>query len=261
MTADAWRIWRDALDQALADAMVEPGGTSADLEDAVHRLRAGIKRAQSLTRIAPPTLAEPSRRFRARINRIKRRLAAVRSLHVLRQTIAALLPENTEMPTIWHNAFAIDEARCRTRLEQAAEALAKVRGHLASWPIPTEDAGLIRKALARARKKAGARMPKHIDTAPVDAIHQFRSAVIAEIGQTRFVEGQGGVKPGKRPKRLDRLRTALGDFNDLDHAIEALESAWVRRLPGLDPGLIARAKAKQNRLRKTIAHRAAAVYS
>ena len=260
MPADAWRNWHDALDRALREAMVEPGRPSADLEDAVHRMRAGIKRAQSLTRIAPPSLAEPSRQFRARINRIKRRLAAVRSLHVLRQTIVALLPENTEMPAIWHNAFAIDEDRCRARLGQAAEALDKARSHLASWPVPTEDAGLILKALASARKKAGARMPKHINTAPVDAIHRFRSAVIAEIGQTRFVEEQGGVKLGKRPKRLDRLRTALGDFNDLDHAIEALESAWARRLPGLDPGLLARAKAKQNRLRKTTARRAAALY-
>ena len=100
MPADAWRNWHDALDRALREAMVEPGRPSADLEDAVHRMRAGIKRAQSLTRIAPPSLAEPSRQFRARINRIKRRLAAVRSLHVLRQTIVALLPENTEMPAI-----------------------------------------------------------------------------------------------------------------------------------------------------------------
>jgi hypothetical protein len=204
-------------------AVEELGALGAMLDDirpgqSVHGTRRRIKRIRSLLRLIRAPLGEESfRRLNAALREAAGSLAGPRRAEAL-VIVARHLEPKSARPAYWR---PLAEAYSRTHdadagpangLVKARTTIAAVMQDLAQVRLADADEGAVAVALITTYGKARKRLRQALASDDAGELHEARKFLIHHLHH-RAILALGGKK---QLARLEALRQALGDLNDLD---------------------------------------------
>jgi CHAD domain-containing protein len=219
----AYGDWLDAINTSLTHARTPELNSFTTRAERTHKLRAALKNTRALLRLAPPTDRRKARRFRRQLALIADSLAKDRDRHVLRETLENL-----------NHAFACaphsDTIKSMKRFKKACAEIQHVQNEVFKKFKITARAIKLKKYIKRAQNR-----------------------------ERQFLRPLIGYPSVKQIKKFDRLRSLLGDFNDLEYAIAKLRGVPQQAaiMPKMIEAkravkLIERAQQKQAHLRQKI---------
>ena len=248
----AYGDWLDAINTSLTHARTPELNSFTTRAERTHKLRAALKNTRALLRLAPPTDRRKARRFRRQLALIADSLAKDRDRHVLRETLENL-----------NHAFACaphsDTIKSMKRFKKACAEIQHVQNEVFKKFKITARAIKLKKYIKRAQNRERHHRPDHVQTATATELHRWRLALVPVLLQGKFLRPLIGYPSVKQIKKFDRLRSLLGDFNDLEYAIAKLRGVPQQAaiMPKMIEAkravkLIERAQQKQAHLRQKI---------
>lgn len=227
----------------IGGALAQLAGPSPD-PAGVHDVRKRIKKLRGLFRLVRPGFAEAAAEA-AILREVAQGLAAVREAEVMLATLDRLAPAEGAHPALRGAlAQAVAAARGRTdlpeRIAAARAALSDMAERAEGWRVDGRDGRVLRAALARSFRRAGAAMATaRADPSP-EALHEWRKRIKDIWYQARLLDPvwPEGMAPFRQT--ADDLAEDLGDHHDLA-ALAAWADAW--REDGADAAVAVRALA------------------
>jgi len=244
--APDWRDWLSAISEQINIAKSVGTATPEPEEEDIHRLRAAVKYARALLRLAPPSISDQATRYRKQLKRVAHRLSRFRDRTVLMESLATLSHhfDKATSTTLSKNA--------RVALQNAKTRLDAISELLRTLPEPVEEPTELKKAIKRYKKRMQRRTPKNWRSASNAKIHIYRSALIVHSCQIHFLKSARHKPKGNYIRHLDELRLYLGELNDLDRLVDySLESRF-RYLFKQDETVVEHARHRQEVLRKKL---------
>ena len=223
MTASRKSGWpphcRAALARALRLASRQFPRAGEDEATRVHDVRKTLKGAAGLARLFTDLVGQPAEAALAAINAARRKVGRARDLDILPAVIAALDPPPEARDALVAAIAEQREAERRAHHEFDVGGLAaELRGladSVEAWDVEAAGAAPLIAALRRsyrsARRRGGAALPG----GPPRELHGLRVRVVDLVHQLGVFEPAWPAMMRATMRELQRLRTALGDHNDL----------------------------------------------
>jgi CHAD domain-containing protein len=245
-TCPTWGDWLSAISEQI-DLAKSVGNSKAQPEDEdIHRLRAAVKYARALLRLAPPSVHTETSKHQLQLQRIARRLSRLRERFVLGETLAGLSSEDG----VGVKAPLSDKAL--TALENAKLRLETIGQFIRSLPPPDEDADYLRQRIRHFKRRMRRREPKDWRKATITALHVYRSALIVHLCQVQFLKNRTDKPKQKYIHHLEALRQHLGEINDLDRLIDFSKQRRYSELFEQDRSVVKKAALRQKKLRAVL---------
>ena len=242
-TCPTWDDWLSAVSEQI-DLAKSVGKSQAHAEDEdIHRLRAAVKYARALLRLAPPSLYAETSKHQLQLQRIARRLSRLREKFVLSETLAGLSSKDEV------RVKAPLSDRALKALENAKLRLETIGQFIRSLPPPDEDARYLRQRIKHFKRRMRRREPKDWRSATITDLHVYRSALIVHLCQVQFLKNRTDRPKQKYIHHLEALRQHLGEINDLDRLIDFSQQRRYRDLFEQDRTVIKKAATRQKKLR------------
>lgn len=194
-------------------------------EAAVHDVRRTLKVLRSLVVLIRPALGEAAyRRDAGTLRQVSKALAGPRRLDAMDEAASKLCVFATPGPyagaaMVFGTAAAkLAETSRGAPIDRAAlvSAMRQFRVRIAAWPLPPEDPSLFVKAAGRTLRKARRLTRKGLRKRHIETLHRGRTSLIHHLNHIRLMAEIGFPLDPDRLPRLEKLRGALGDLNDLD---------------------------------------------
>ena len=244
--APDWRDWLSAISEQINIAKSVGTATPEPEEEDIHRLRAAVKYARALLRLAPPSISDQATLYRKHLKRVAHRLSRFRDRTVLIESLAALSAHVEKPPSTDLSKNA------RVALQNAKTRLNAVSELIRTLTTPVEHPSELRRAIKRYKNRMQRRKPKHWRSVSNAKIHIYRSALIVHACQMHFLKTARHKTKGKYIRHLDQLRLYLGELNDLDRLVDFSTESRFRDLFDQDKAVVAHARHRQNVLRKKL---------
>lgn len=191
----------------------EDGATS------IHEARKELKRAASLARLFAPIVGLPAYAALDIVDAARRQVGAARDLDVLPGVLASLKC-SIEIRDVLMRAIALERGKSRgehsaSHASQFKGALGEGADRVAKWELAEESESALLGSLRltyRAGKRGGRRAFQASDA---DDLHDLRSRVIDLFYQCELFGLAWPAMLSAHTGELHRLRTSLGDHNDL----------------------------------------------
>lgn len=247
--------------------------SSEDPDERVHEARKHLKRWRALIRLLPTRSAGQLARVQRIVQRVARRLGAVRDPVAQRETwyhFANKLETKAHLSTIGeqldrHHQTQVELGLVERRLRRAEQALSAARSELTSAldGSPRTHPKQLRAALrgfARSYRKAQ-RAFAHARAQPnSDSLHALRRANKAHQYQLQFLEPVWREVLKAQRSEVAQLSDDLGEHHDLGVTAE-----WLQRALATDPEAVAlgqrQLRSWQQDLEQRSLERAALVYA
>jgi len=204
---------------------------AADLDRAaatggVHGARKRLKFMRSLLRLMKPAIGKASfRKADRRLRAAAHAIAGARRAEAMQETVAKLRPRNrpdspvlAELARLASSAHG-HEAAPAALLEAAAEArrnIEKLRGTINDWRLPKRNVAPFVAGLRRAYAAARGKLRSGLAARDIARLHAARKSVIHHLHHLETLAPLWPEPIRQRTRELTRLRTALGDLNDLE---------------------------------------------
>ncbi|MHB2169414.1 CHAD domain-containing protein [Alsobacter sp. R-9] len=202
----------------------------------VHEARRAIKVLRALLRLLPGDTS----RADADLKALARSLAPARDLRVVAATAkAAALRSGSRSARRLLNGVAREREAEARRLEAAPHPhprIAGVRRRLASLESDV-DPEMVVAHVSRRLAKARRRLVQALKAADPEVIHDARTLTVRAQLQLAGLRDLAGKQPGRRVRRLDRLRDVLGEHHDLAMLREVVTASVAKDGKGRRPAL------------------------
>ncbi len=238
---------QDILDAARAALALPPENAG----EIVHAFRVAMKRWRALLRLLEPIAGPDATQLRREASSLARQLGASRDVQAALDALndcRAAAPDKAEIPSrSWgamihriealraaHEAQAIDEST----LHELQAAIARAEDVISSWPLAGFHHDKIASAIARHYRRARKSMPGAWSADDPAALHEFRKRVIVLRYQMSMLMPLWPKMWRAYISDLQKLRTQLGQFNDLEilrHFTDAKQplARWGERIKPL----------------------------
>ncbi len=238
MTASR-RSWpllcRAALVEAIlaaADQFPHPGHDEAER---IHDVRKTLKAAAGLSRLFTPLVGAPAYQALNVVNAARRRVGRARNLDILPGVLAHLNGPAKTQEILLRVIAEQREAERRAHREidvggLAAELRALARS-VEAWDVETAGAAPLLVAVRRTYRAARRLGQRALASREADDLHALRARVVDLSHQLAAFEPAWPAMFQAMERELHRLRTTLGDHNDLTVLAE-----FARGRPELPPG-------------------------
>jgi len=251
---------RAALARALRLASRQFPRAGEDEATRVHDVRKTLKGAAALARLFTDLVGQPAEATLTAINAARRRVGRARDLDILPGVIAALdLPPETREALIAAIAEQREAERRAHRDIDVGGLAAELRAladSVEAWDVETASAtpliAAVRRAYRSARRRGDAALP---NGAPRE-LHDLRVRVVDLVHQLGVFEPAWPAMMRATMRELQRLRTALGDHNDL-----SVLSEFAAARPELTPERKVAVAVLIAKRRRPLARRAAQLYA
>ena len=244
--APDWSDWLFALYEQIDLARSVGRSKPEPDEEDIHRLRAAVKYARALLRLAPPSINPQTTLCRNYLKRVAHRLSRFRDRTVLMESLAALSNHFDKAPS------APLTTNARIALQNAKMRLNAVSEFLLALPVPIEHPKALRKAIKRYKRRMRQRQPNHWRRVSNANIHIFRSALIVHACHMHFLKSARHQPKGNYIHHLERLRLCLGELNDLDRLVCFSKQPRFQALFDQDTAIVDHALQRQSVLRKKL---------
>jgi CHAD domain-containing protein len=215
-----WPLYcRAALARAIRLASRQFPRAGEDEATRIHDVRKTLKGAAGVARLFVDPVGAPAEATLSAINAARRKVGRARDLDILPQVIATLAPpddaraaliaaiaEQREIERRAHREF--DVSGLAAELKALAEA---VEG----WEVETAETAALTAALRRSYRAARRRGDAALADGGPRPLHRFRVRVVDLAYQIAVFEPAWPAMMRASMRELHRLRTALGDHNDL----------------------------------------------
>jgi CHAD domain-containing protein len=242
---------------AAADQFPRPGGDEADR---IHDVRKTLKGAGGLSRLFTPLVGEPAYRALDVINAARRRVGRARDLDILPGVLTRLNgPAETQEILLRVIAGQREAVRRAHRAIDAAGVAAELRALARSvegWDVENAGAEPLLAALRRTYRVARRIGQRALASRDAGDLHALRARVVDLSHQLQAFEPAWPAMFQAMERELHRLRTTLGDHNDLTVLAE-----FARGRPELPPGEAERLIALVVRRRRPLERRASDRFS
>ena len=264
MTASRRSGWpphcRAALARALRLASRQFPRAGEDEATRVHDVRKTLKGAAGLARLFTGLVAAPAEATLAAINAARRKVGRARDLDILPGVLASL-----ELPAESRDALtaAIAEQREAERrahheidVSGLAAELRALADSVETWDVEAAGAAPLIAALRRTYRSARRRGDVALPGGSPGELHAMRVRVVDLVHQIGVFELAWPAMVRAATRELQRLRTALGDHNDLSVLAE-----FVAARPELTPEQKVAVAVLIAKRRRPLARRAAQLYA
>jgi len=264
MTASRRSGWpphcRAALARALRLASRQFPRAGEDEATRVHDVRKTLKGAAGLARLFIDLVGPPAEATLAAINAARRKVGRARDLDILPGVLASL-----ELPAESRDALtaAIAEQREAERrahheidVSGLAAELRALADSVETWDVEAAGAAPLIAALRRTYRSARRRGDVALPGGSPGELHAMRVRVVDLVHQIGVFELAWPAMVRAATRELQRLRTALGDHNDLSVLAE-----FVAARPELTPEQKVAVAVLIAKRRRPLARRAAQLYA
>ncbi len=264
MTAGRKSAWpphcRAALARALRLASRQFPRAGEDEATRVHDVRKTLKGAAGLARLFTDLVGAPAEATLAAINAARRKVGRARDLDILPGVIASLDPPPEARDALIAVIAEQREAERRAHHDIDVSGLAAELRALAdsveAWDVETAGAGPLIAALRRTYRSARRRGDAALPSGPPGELHALRVRVVDLVHQLGVFEPAWPGMMRATMRELQRLRTALGDHNDLTVLAE-----FAAARPELTPEQKVAVALLIAKRRRPLARRAAQLYA
>jgi CHAD domain-containing protein len=251
---------RAALARALRLASRQFPRAGEDEATRVHDVRKTLKGAAGLARLFTDLVGAPAEATLAAINAARRKVGRARDLDILPGVIASLdLPPESRGALI----AAIAEQREAERRAHSdidvgglAAELRALADSVEAWDVEAAGATPLIAALRRTYRSARRRGDAALPGGPPRELHALRVRVVDLVHQLGVFEPAWPAMICATTRELQRLRTALGDHNDLSVLAE-----FAAARPELTPEQKVAVAVLIAKRRRPLARRAAQLYA
>ena len=210
---------RAALARSLRLAARQFPRAGEDEPTRVHDVRKTLKSAAALSRLFLDSIGAPAAATLESINATRRKISRARDLDILPGVIASLaLPDDVRdalSAAIAKEREAERQAHHQIDVAELAEELRGLADAVDAWRVePLGEAPLI-TAVRRTYRSARRRGEAALANRDARALHGFRVRVVDLAYQLATFELAWPAMMRATTRELHRLRTALGDHNDL----------------------------------------------
>ena len=214
----------------------------------VHALRKCLKRLRALMQL----VGDP---HRGRLRKAGRRLAALRDVDVVRQTLKILAADDTPLiPTevvtdvdhrlqTAHRALLAESAPAEI-LPVIEEAVRDAAARVSRWKPKRPGLAGCAPGLARAHRRAHKALLKAAARGRVEDFHEWRKRLSVMRDQLLFVAPRGSEVYADA-RKLDRAVTSLGDDHNLAVLLETLTRLSAEKELGVDLEQLSRELARR----------------
>ena len=242
-----WNDWREAIVAQFEKALLAGTGSTPPQQEDIHRFRAALKFARALLRLAPPTLLSNADQLRRELGKTAQKLARIREHYIFLETLHSLGKPKFDQPSpLLKGKSAVSLLGARIRLTE-------LQKQFDGMILPEDDIDQLLQAHKRCKKRARRLKPNHWKTASASAIHAYRSALVVLSCQAAFLNHLTGRPRKSRLTKLGRLRSYLGEFNDLDRFLALSKTKRFQPLLKHDASVLSRARGRQSALRGRLA--------
>ena len=223
MTANNKSGWpphcRAALARALRLASRQFPRAGEDEATRVHDVRKTLKAAAALARLFGDLVGAPAQATLTAINAARRKVGRARDLDILPGVLAAL-----DLPAESRDALTAAIAEQREAERRAhhdvdvgglAAELRALADSIEAWDVEAAGAAPLIAALRRSYRSARRRGDAALPSGPPRELHALRVRVVDLVYQLGVFESAWPAMMRATMRELQRLRTALGDHNDL----------------------------------------------
>jgi CHAD domain-containing protein len=248
------RAVREQL-QAAADVL----SSADDVDEAIHEARRGLKKARSVLKLGHTAFGSLYRDEGARLRDLGRKLSSVRDAVALVEAVAHLEEdegdENAKAAAQRTMCILVHKRNAITRhflssgqKDRVAEALNRVVGQSAAWPVEQIDFSALRTGVKRTVKR-GRRARKKARVDPrSENFHEWRKRAKDFRYQLRFLRKLSPDGFEKYSESAKKLEQKLGEEHNLAVLQNALKDL---ALPDLDAAaLMSAIQKRQVKLRK-----------
>jgi len=223
VTASRKSAWpphcRAALARALRLASRQFPRAGEDEATRVHDVRKTLKAAAGLARLFADLVGAPAEATLAAINAARRKVGRARDLDILPGVLAALDPPPETRDALTAAIAEQREAERRAHHDFDVGGLAAELRALAdsveAWDVEAAGATPLIAALRRTYRSARRRGAAALPNGPPRELHGLRVRVVDLVYQLGVFEPAWPAMVRAATRELQRLRTALGDHNDL----------------------------------------------
>lgn len=264
MTASRKSGWpphcRAALARALRLASRQFPRAGEDEATRVHDVRKTLKGAAGLARLFTDLVGPPAEAALTAINAARRKVGRARDLDILPGVIASI-----DLPPEARDALiaAIAEQREAERrahhdidVSGLAAELRALADSVETWDVETAGATPLIAALRRSYRSARRRGEAALPGGPPSDLHALRVRVVDLVHQLGVFEPAWPAMIRAATRELQRLRTALGDHNDL-----SVLADFAAARPELTPEQKVAVAVLIAKRRRPLARRAAQLYA
>jgi len=251
---------RAALARALRLASRQFPRAGEDEATRIHDLRKTLKGAAALARLFADLVGAPAEATLAAINAARRKVGRARDLDILPGVLAALDPppetRDALIATIAEQREAERRAHHDLDVGGLAAELRALADSVEAWDVEVAGAtpliAAVRGAYRSARRRGAAALP----SGPPRELHGLRVRVVDLVYQLGVFEPAWPAMLRATMRELQRLRTALGDHNDLSVLAE-----FAAARPELTPEQKVAVAVLIAKRRRPLARRAAQLYA
>jgi CHAD domain-containing protein len=226
----------------------------------VHDVRKTLKAAAGLARLFIDLIGAPAEATLTAINAARRKVGRARDLDVLPGVIAALDPPPETRDALIAAIAEQREAERRAHHDLDVGGLAAELRALAdsveAWDVEAAGAAPLIAAVRRAYRSARRRGEAALPGGPPSELHALRIRVVDLVHQLGVFEPAWPAMMRATMRELHRLRTALGDHNDLTVLAE-----FAAARPELTPEQKVAVAVLIAKRRRPLARRAAQLYA
>ncbi len=216
---------------AAADQFPRPGGDEAER---IHDVRKTLKGAAALARLFFVLVGAPAHQALEVINAARRRVAQARDLDILPGVLKRLnAPAETQEILLRVIAGQRQAVRRAHRAVDAAGVVAELRAlalSVEAWDVEAAGAEPLLAALRRSYRAARRIGQRALASREPGDLHALRARVVDLSHQLQAFEPAWPAMFQAMERELHRLRTTLGDHNDMTVLAE-----FARGLPELPP--------------------------
>ncbi|MGD0642783.1 MAG: CHAD domain-containing protein, partial [Roseiarcus sp.] len=201
---------------AAADQFPHPGEDEAER---IHDVRKTLKAAAGLARLFVPLVGAPAYLAHSAIQAARRSVGRARDLDilpgVLERVKASPRAQNVLLGVIAKQRAAVRRAHRASSVHNVSTELRELAQSVEAWDVGTADVEPLLAAVRRTYRSARARGQKAMASRDAAELHALRARVVDLSHQLRAFEPAWPAMFQAICRELHRLRTALGDHNDL----------------------------------------------
>ena len=201
---------------AAADQYPNPGEDEAER---IHELRKTLKGAAGLARLFIPLIGAPAYLAHSAIQAARRSVGRARDLDILPGALervkAPPRAQSVLLGVIAKQRAAVRRAHRVSSVHNVATELRELARSVESWDVETAGVEPLLAAVRRTYRSARARGHKALASHAAEDLHALRGRVVDLSHQLRAFEPAWPAMFQAICRELHRLRTALGDHNDL----------------------------------------------
>jgi len=215
-----WPVYcRAALARAIRLASRQFPRAGEDEATRIHEVRKTLKGAAGLARLFVDLVGAPAEATVEAINAARRKVGRARDLDILPGVIASLDPPAEAREALVAAIVKEREAERRAHHDLDVAGLASELRALAeavdAWDVEAAATPALTAALRRSYRSARRRGEAALASRDAVALHKFRVRVVDLAYQFAALEPAWPAMMRATMRELHRLRTALGDHNDL----------------------------------------------